>query len=178
MRLFRPPTVLLRLCVRLYLTPGWRRGLADYALSFAAAVPAVCLDAEDAGDDPEPEPTDRNGFGVSVPELLSRERAHISAVYGDLAGHARAPRTVRNPKNPALTLLWFLASKGRPLPPSAGDLIDYVAFLSVEREALGAITARTCNTPLISSTSPGLATPGSAARATSSERRALCFRPV
>jgi hypothetical protein len=127
--------------VRPYLTPGWRRGLADYALSFATAIPAVWLDAEDAGGDPDPEPADLDGFGASVPEFLSRERAHLSAVYDDLAGHARAPRTVRNLKNPALKLLWFLASRGRPLPPSAGDLIDYLAFLSVEREALGAITA-------------------------------------
>ena len=127
--------------LRPYLCSGWRAGLAEYTLSFGTSVPAAWLGADDVEGEMDSLSVERDCFDTSVLEFLSRERARLSSVYDDLAGHARATRTVRNLKNPALKLLWFLASRDRPLPPSAGDLIDYLAFLSVEREALGAITA-------------------------------------
>ena len=62
-------------------------------------------------------------------------------VFGEPAGQARAPRTVKGLRNAGLKLRWFLASRGAALPPSAGEFTDYLVYLSVERGASGAISA-------------------------------------
>jgi hypothetical protein len=83
----------------------------------------------------------RGPRGASAAEFLAAERAEMRRVFEELAGRARAPRTVKGLRNAGLKLLWFLASRGAALPPSAGEFTDYLVYLSVDRGASGAISA-------------------------------------
>ena len=93
-------------------------------------------------------------FGASLDPLWSRctatcERAprdgrprgpnDIRAAFLALAGESRAPRTVRNQRNYAEKLLWWLAANGRRLPPSAWDVTEYLTILAEDRGTCGAV---------------------------------------
>ena len=71
--------------------------------------------------------------------FLAREREQLQSAFLELAGESRRPRTLNNLRHPALKALWWLASRRRQLPPSCGDVTDYLTFLATKVDTTGSV---------------------------------------
>jgi hypothetical protein len=71
--------------------------------------------------------------------FLTREREQLQSAFLELAGESRRPRTLNNLRHPALKALWWLASRRRQLPPSCGDVTDYLTFLTTKVDTIGSV---------------------------------------
>jgi hypothetical protein len=115
--------------------PGWTAGLRSYLKFYGAEMPREWLEPEVGRDTTEA----RGGgcAGDAAEEFRACEGARLQALLRDLAGEARAPSTLRNLKNPVLKAIWWLASRGRALPPTAEDVALYLTYLSSEVDTIG-----------------------------------------
>ena len=81
---------------------------------------------------------------VGSPEAFREAvRQHTKGVLLEIAGDARAPRTLDNLKHAVYKAIWWFASMGLPLPPSSEDVAQYLAFLSVTVDSIGSGTQAT-----------------------------------
>ena len=126
--------------------PGWSAGLLTYLEGNGAVLPAEYLAPRAAPRSTASAAWDRltaTGAdpGLDTAEFLAHEGARLREAFVELAHRARAPRTTANLANPTLKLLWWLASRRRTLPPSQQDVVDYLTFVSLDRDNVGAVTA-------------------------------------
>ena len=59
--------------------------------------------------------------------FLARDYEQVQIAFPELAGESRRPRTLINLRHPAIKALWWLA---RQLPPTCGDMTEYLIFLA------------------------------------------------
>ena len=77
--------------------------------------------------------------GGAADTFLATEREQLRLDWLDLAGSAWAPSTLQGLRNPALKALWFLASRGFPLPPPPLAVTNYLTWLAVNVDTAGAV---------------------------------------
>ena len=77
---------------------------------------------------------------LSPHQFIRRERELLRVAFLSLAGSARAPRTIRNLLYPGLKLLWWLASRGHPLPPTQWAVVEYLTFLTTRSRKRGPLS--------------------------------------
>ena len=75
----------------------------------------------------------------SVADFLIAESAKLHDKHKEFLDAARAKRTVANLRNPALKLLWFLASRGHSFPPTPSAAASYFTFIAMKRDCIGAV---------------------------------------
>ena len=120
------------------LVPGWCKGLTDYLEASDAVVPEGWLEpTELAGG--AAAGGERGGGGGAADTFLATEREQLRLDWLDLAGSAWAPSTLQGLRNPALKALWFLASRGFPLPPPPLAVTNYLTWLAVNVDTTGAV---------------------------------------
>ena len=71
--------------------------------------------------------------------FLAREREQLQSKFLELAGESRRPRTLSNLRHPALKALWWFASRRRRLPPTCGDVTDYLTVLTTTVDTTGSV---------------------------------------
>lgn len=111
--------------------PGWVSGLLDYLSEHRAVVPSVWLDRE--------APAPSGGSVGDFASFIAAEKASLQAYLLGLAGEARASSTLAHLRHPALKALWWLASRGRPLPPAGDDVAEYLAYLARTQDTIGSV---------------------------------------
>ena len=121
--------------------PAYRRALFSFVGGFGFDLPAawgaprsraeISAVPADAGE-PASEPA-----GVEV--FLAAEAAHLAGLVGGFLGTARAERTFANLRNPAIKLIWFLASRGCALPPTANEVAAYYAKVAEISNTVGGV---------------------------------------
>ena len=117
---------------------GWMMGFRSYLEHHGVVMPPQWLACEVGG-----------GLGAASQDVGSPEafreavRQHTKGVLLEIAGDARAPRTLDNLKHAVYKAIWWFASMGLPLPPSSEDVAQYLAFLSVTVDSIGSGTQAT-----------------------------------
>jgi len=116
---------------------GWMMGFRSYLEHYGVAMPPQWLACE--ADDEQAAASQDAG-----PETFREAvRQHTKGVLLELAGDARAPRTLDNLKHAVYKAIWWFASMGLPLPPTSEDVAQYLAFLSVTVDSIGSGTQAT-----------------------------------
>ena len=121
--------------------PAFRRALFSFVSGFGFDLPAawgaprsraeISAVLADAGE-PASEP-------AGVEAFLAAEAAHLAGLVGGFLGTARAERTFANLRNPAIKLIWFLASRGCALPPTANEVAAYYAKVAEISNTVGGV---------------------------------------
>jgi hypothetical protein len=113
---------------------GWRVGLAAAIDEAGLVLPKPWLQrVVDGGPAVAAAPAGREAERQA-------EQVHLDTVLAHLSGEMRAERTHANLNNPALKLIWWLASRGHDLnSPTPHALASYLAFLFDDRGNLGAL---------------------------------------
>jgi hypothetical protein len=115
--------------------PGWAAGLRSYLNFYSVEMPHEWLEPEMG-----PDAAGARGSGYAggvVEEFRAGEDVRLQTILRDLAGESIAPSTLRSLKNPALKAVWWLASRGKALPPAADDVALYLTYLSSEVNTIG-----------------------------------------
>lgn len=111
--------------------PGWVSAMHDYLSEYNVSMPRAWLDHSTAST--------RGDF--AGPHAVAREamKADMQSYLLDLAGESRAQSTLEGMRNPGLKAIWWLAANGRPLPPTADDVAEYLAFLCRTVNTIGSV---------------------------------------
>ena len=113
--------------------PGWVAGLRSYLDTYGVCMPTTWLEPLAHEDRDESSPADATEC------FLAREREQLQGAFLELAGESRRPRTLSNLRHPALKALWWFASRRRQLPPTCGDVTDYLTFLTGKVDTTGSV---------------------------------------
>jgi hypothetical protein len=113
--------------------PGWVAGLSSYPDTYNVCMPAAWLQPLAHEEHEGSSPADATEC------FLAREREQPQSVFLELAGESRRPRTLNNLRHPALKALWWFASRRRRLPPTCGDVTDYLTFLTTTVDTTGSV---------------------------------------
>ena len=113
---------------------GWSCALRAHLERFDVALPLQWLGHRDE------EGADEAATFATVEGFREATRRRAQHTHLELAGGARAERTLANLKHPAFKALWWLAAMGRQLPPTQADIADYLAFLYDRVDTVGSAT--------------------------------------
>ena len=118
---------------------GWRLGLRLVLNADRLELPPDWL-GDDAADPVADGHATQGGSQPALTVFREQETRRLEDIARALVGEARAARTMRGLRNPALKALWWLASRGHgvnPPPPAAIRL--YLTFLVDRRANKGAV---------------------------------------
>ena len=123
--------------------PGWLEGMSRYMAHFNVSVPSAWLRRGATKDGPQVSiDTPPRRAPISAASRIG-ESAFLREQFLRLAGESRADSTVSNFGNAGLKLIWWLASRGHPLPPSQWAFTEYLVFCATYNGTTGAVaTAR------------------------------------
>ena len=116
--------------------PGWLEGLSRYVSHYDVAVPPAWLRRRCTSDFHHGTSA-KSSLGTASYRLT--ESAFLREQFLRFAGESRAESTVSNFGNAGLKLLWWLASRGHPLPPSQWAFTEYLVFCATFNGTSGAV---------------------------------------
>jgi len=118
--------------------PGWMMGFRSYLEHYGVDMPPQWL-TDDDRTSVEPASQD---FG-SPADFRGAVLKHSKSVLLELAGDARAPRTLENLKHAVYKAIWWFAAMGLELPPTSMGVAQYLAYLSEAVDSVGSVTQAT-----------------------------------
>ena len=125
--------------------PGFVKGIREYCTEYNVVLPEVWLQMAKRSSptwrpDHEDEIFAAEDYEINVEAYREQERQFLERVLQGNLSQARAPRTMANLQYPAIKMIHYAASRGLKLPLAPTELALYLAFLSKERNTVGAVT--------------------------------------
>ena len=110
--------------------PGWCAAMREFCALHGLRLPPSWLDGV---------VDQRRGISTDAYSDAA-ELADLQARLSDYVASSRAPRTWKNLRNPGLRVLWFLATRRIPLPPSAEEAALMMTKIAHDRDNAGAVS--------------------------------------
>ena len=118
--------------------PGWMIGFRSYLEHFGVDMPPQWLTDDDHTSE-ELASQDVGSPAGFRDAVLKRSRS----VLLELAGDAKAPRTLENLKHAIYKAVWWFAAMDLELPPTPVSVAQYLAYLSEAVDSVGSVTQAT-----------------------------------
>ena len=118
--------------------PGWMMGFRSYLEHHGVDMPPQWLTDDDRSL--EEQASQDAGSPAGFRDAVLK---HSKSVLLELAGDAKAPRTLENLKHAIYKAIWWFAAMDLELPPTPVSVAQYLAYLSEAVDSVGSVTQAT-----------------------------------